>query len=110
VSEGYVKGRLSLRRLVEVTSEGPARRYGLFKKKGSIAQGKDADLVLIDPAQNWLVEGQTFLSKGTITPFEGMSLRGKVVATLLRGRVIYDSTTGIQAQAGYGKFLKRGAQ
>ena len=61
-SEGYIKGRISLERLLKVTSENAARRYGLFHRKGSIERGKDADFVLIDPEQNWIVRGKDFFS------------------------------------------------
>jgi allantoinase len=107
-SEGYVKRKLSLRRLLEVTAESAAKRYGLDDRKGAIAVGKDADLALIDPRQEWQVEGDKFLSKGKITPFEGMALKGRVVKTVLRGRVTYDVDKGIIAPAGYGQWLLPG--
>ena len=106
-SEGYTKGRFSLRRLVEVTSESAARRYGLYPQKGAIEIGTDADLVLIDPGMTWTVEGEKFLSKGHITPFEGMELQGKVIKTIVRGRTIYKADRGIQVEGGYGRFLTR---
>jgi allantoinase len=106
-SEGYLQGRLSLCRLLEVVAENAARRYGLFDRKGSLAVGKDADLALIDPGQSWTVRGAAFYSKGKITPFEGMTFQGRVVKTLLRGRVIYDAEEGILAPPGYGEFLRR---
>ena len=105
-SEGYVKGRLSLKRLLEVGAENAARRYGLSDRKGAIAVGKDADLVLIDPRQTWTVRGAEFYSKGKITPFEGITLQGRVVKTLLRGKVIYDADEGILAPPGYGQMLR----
>jgi dihydroorotase-like cyclic amidohydrolase len=105
-SEGYAKGRLSLKRLLEVTAAHAARRYGIDHRKGSIVIGKDADLVMIDPAQEWTVRGATFASKGKITPFEGMTLRGRVVKTMLRGRVIYDMDSGILAPGGYGRMIR----
>jgi len=107
MSEGFMTGRLSLQRLLAVTSSAPARRYGLFDRKGAVTVGKDADLVLFDPTSEWTVEGHKFLSKGKITPFEGMRFKGKIVATLLRGRKIYDSDTGICVAGGYGKWLPR---
>jgi allantoinase len=106
VSEGFIEGRLSLSRLVEATSSAAARRYGLVGK-GEIAVGSDADLVVMDPAAEWVVEGRRFLSKGKVTPFEGMRLKGKVVKTILRGQIIYDGTTGIRAQPGYGRWVRR---
>jgi dihydroorotase-like cyclic amidohydrolase len=105
-SEGYRKGRLSLRRLVEVTSTAAARRYGLDDRKGAIAVGRDADLVLIDPGAQWTVRGASFLSKGKVTPFEGMTLHGRVVKTIVRGRVVYDAHDGIADAAGYGRLLR----
>jgi dihydroorotase-like cyclic amidohydrolase len=100
-------GRLSLRRLVEVLSSAPAQRYGLSGRKGSISVGKDADLVLFDPHGTWRVRGRNFLSQGKVTPFEGMQFRGRVVKTLLRGRVIFDLETGIRVDPGYGRWISR---
>jgi dihydroorotase-like cyclic amidohydrolase len=105
-SEGYRKGRLSLRRLVEVTSTAAARRYGLDDRKGAIAVGHDADLVLIDPEAQWTVRGAAFLSRGKVTPFEGVTLQGRVTKTIVRGRVVYDVRDGIADVAGYGKWLR----
>jgi len=106
LSEGFMKGRISLRRLVEVTSEGAARRYGIYHRKGSIETGKDADLVLIDPNGSWVVRGKEFYSKGKVTPFEGMKFNGKIVKTILRGKIIYTSEEGVVGQAGYGELVK----
>ena len=106
-SEGYLSGRLSLGRLLEVVAEKAAQRYGLSDRKGAIAVGKDADLILIDPQQSWAVRGAESYSKGQITPFEGMTLQGRVVKTLLRGKVIYDAEKGILAPPGYGQMLRR---
>ncbi len=105
-SEGFMKGKITLKRLIEVTSENAAKRYGIFHKKGSIELGKDADFVFIDPDKNWVVEGKKFYSKGKVTPFEGMEFKGRVSKTILRGKIIYDSETGIMVDGGYGKFLK----
>ena len=104
-SEGFLKGRLSLQRFIKVTSQNAARKYGISHKKGSIEIGKDADFVLIDPNKNWIVEGKNFLSKGKITPFEGFIFNGRIMKTILRGKVIYDSEQGITAKAGFGNFL-----
>jgi allantoinase len=105
-SEGYLKGRLTLRRLTQVVAQNAARRYGL-DRKGAIAVGKDADFALLDPRQAWVVEGRQFYSKGRVTPFEGMVFQGKVVKTILRGRVIYDAEKGITVPGGYGRMVRR---
>jgi len=106
-SEGYMKERISFRRLLEVTSGNAAEFYGISDRKGTITPGKDADLVIIDPAKNWLVRGENFLSKGRITPFEGMEFRGRVKYTLVRGLVVYSDGKGILAQPGYGRHVRR---
>lgn len=106
-SEGYMKRRISLRRFLESASENAARRYGLFSTKGSIEVGKDADLVLIDPTKTWKIEGAKFYSRGKITPFEGMELRGKIVKTIVRGSLVYTSEEGIVAEPGYGKLVRK---
>ena len=106
-SEGYRRKRLGLKRFVEATSAGAARLYGLADRKGAIEPGKDADLVLIDPEAGTVVRGSELLSKGSVTPFEGWEFKGRVEATILRGRTVYTAREGIVAQRGYGRFLKR---
>lgn len=106
-SEGYMKGRLSLPRFLQIISENAARRYGIFGRKGSIEQGKDADLTLIDPEQSWTVRGKDLLSKGSVTPFDGMMFTGRVVKTILRGNLIYTSEEGVLARGGYGTHITR---
>ncbi len=106
-SEGYLAGRLSLSRFVEVVSSAAARRYGIFDRKGSIEVGKDADLALIDESASLTVRGDEFLSKGKITPFEGTTFRGKVVRTIIRGKTVFDEKHGVIAEPGFGEFLKR---
>ena len=107
-SEAYLKERISLSRLVEVTSRNAALRYGLDHRKGAIEPGRDGDIVLMDPDGEWTVRGGDFLSKGKITPFEGMTFRGRVVKTIVRGRVVYDADHGITVEPGYGNRLTAG--
>lgn len=105
-SEGLIKRSMPLSRFLKVTSENAAKRYGLWDRKGSIAVGKDADLIFVDPKKNWTVRGEDFLSKGKITPFEQRVFSGRVEMTMLRGEMIYDRNKGITIDPGYGKFLK----
>ncbi|MGC9315061.1 MAG: dihydroorotase [bacterium] len=106
-SEGYLKNRLTLSQLTQVTSQSAAKRYGISNRKGSIGIGKDADFAVIDPSSKWLVRGADFLSMGKITPFEGMVFEGQVVKTFLRGKQIYDVENGILTNPGTGKFLRK---
>jgi len=92
LSEGYFSGRLSLPRFLDATSGAASRRYGLSARKASIAVGKDADFAIVDPAETTTIEGAKLLSLGRITPFEGMRLTGKIVATWLRGKPVYSAS------------------
>lgn len=116
-SEGLRSGRLSLPAFLRATSGGAAARFGIQARKGSIRPGMDADLVIVDPKGVYYVSGSGLLSKGTITPFEGMRLDGSVLITMLRGRPVWDArlikhmddpSSGIVAEAGYGKHIRWG--
>ncbi|MGD9941519.1 MAG: dihydroorotase family protein [Clostridia bacterium] len=89
-SQGYKAGRLSLKSFLRAVAGGAAARYGLAGRKGALAVGMDADLVLVDPKAKHVIKGKDLLSKGTITPFEGMSLDGRIIATLVRGTLVWD--------------------
>jgi dihydroorotase len=80
-------GRLSLERLVDLTSAGPQRIYGIAGK-GRIAGGYDADLTLVDLKAEREITGRWLAAKCGWSPFEGMTVTGWPVATVLRGRVI----------------------
>lgn len=107
-SEGYSRGRLTLARLIEVTSTAAARRFGLYPRKGAIAKGSDADFVFVDPKREWKVRGDVFGSKGKLTPFEGFTFVGKPIRTVCRGTVVYENARGVVARPGYGRFVRRG--
>lgn len=91
VSEGRKRG-LSYNQMAKLTSYNPATRFGL-NTKGDIAEGLDADLVLLDPSETWTVRAAESESQQGYTPFEGMELSGRVKTTFLRGQVIYDDGT-----------------
>lgn len=105
-SEGYSSGRITLARLIEITSKGAAKRFGIYPQKGAIQKGSDADLVFIDESKQWKISGKDLLSKGKWSPLEGMVLKGKIVKTMLRGKFVYEAGR-VTAKKGYGKFLKR---
>jgi len=107
-SEGFKGGRLGLKAFLRATSGGAARRFGLDGRKGAIRVGNDADLVLVDPRGHYAVKGTELLSKGTITPFEGMAFNGSISMTMVRGRAVYEAASGVVAEAGYGKQLRWG--
>jgi len=103
VSEGQKRG-LSFNRMAELTSYTPARRFGL-NSKGDIAPGLDADIVLVDSNESWVVHAADSESQQGYTPFEGVELGARVKTTFLRGQRIYDNGEVI-GEAG-GRYLKR---
>jgi dihydroorotase len=82
------KGRLSLEKYVQLTSENPARVWGLYPKKGVIQIGADADLVLVDLAMQDTIEARKLHNKNTLTPYEGWKVKGIPISTILRGQMI----------------------
>lgn len=103
VSEGRKRG-LSYNRMAELTSFNPARRFGL-NQKGDLAEGLDADVVLVDSSQTWMVRAEESESHQGYTPFEGQELGARVKTTFLRGRRIFDN--GQVLGEPRGRYLRR---
>jgi dihydropyrimidinase len=103
---GVRTGRLSLNRLVDLTSTMPARIFGLFPKKGTIAPGSDADYVVFDPDETWTIEAAREHSRVDYSLFEGREVTGRVKRVYLRGELIVDGTEWLGREGG-GTFLKR---
>jgi dihydroorotase len=82
-------GRLTLARLVDALAFRPAHRFGIYPRKGRIAVGSDADLVIVDQDGRWTIDQARLFSKSKITPFHGWTGRGVVETTVLRGAVVY---------------------
>ena len=83
----YHTGLLPLSRVLALMSAAPAALLGL--DKGTLSLGRDADLVLFDPDQEWTIDKNQFVSKGRNTPFHGRAVRGKVKYTISLGNIIY---------------------
>jgi dihydroorotase len=81
-------GKMSLERAVQLSSENPARIYGLYPRKGSLEIGADADLVLVDLEAAYRLDGSILHSKHPITPYDGWEMKGRPVATYLRGQCV----------------------
>lgn len=86
--DAMLAGRLTRERVAWLLSEGTARLYGLFPRKGALQVGSDADFTLVDPAGSTLVQADRLYSKQRYSPWEGQRLRGAVKATVLRGEVV----------------------
>jgi len=106
ISEGRARQRISLVRLVELVSGGPAKALGFYPRKGAIAAGSDADLVLIDPASEWTVCADTLHMATDFNPYEERAVVGRPVMTLSRGRVVYDGGR-FCGEKGWGRFVSQ---
>ncbi len=103
-SEGVAKGRITVRDLAWYLGEGPARAFGLWPRKGAIRTDADADLVLLDPAARSAVHAKDLHMATDFSPYEGMTLTGRVMGVLSRGEwLVRDGE--ILARAGRGRFI-----
>ncbi len=103
-SEGVVRGRITLRRFVEVLCQSPPRIFDLPAAKGALLPGADADLVLFDPKRRWVIREDRMLSNAKWTPFAEMTVQGDVVATMVRGAFAFREGQ-VLAKPGDGRFL-----
>jgi dihydroorotase-like cyclic amidohydrolase len=99
-----MSGRLSLSRLADVMSRGPARLLGLADRKGSLQVGRDGDITVVDTDATWTIRASELESKAGWSPFEGRVLSCRVATTILRGRTIHHRGE-IVAEPGVGAFL-----
>lgn len=104
---GVMQGKLSLNRFVQLTSTTPAKLFGLFPKKGTIAVGSDADVVLFDPVATQVIHAEHLHSQCDYTLLEGRTLRGQVKKVFLRGELIVDGEQWL-GREGMGRFVPRG--
>jgi dihydropyrimidinase len=105
-SAGVVTGRISLDRFVELTSANAARRFGLHPRKGTIAVGTDADLVLWDPQQRRTIDGASMQSRAGYSPYDGWEVQGWPRFVLRRGQTVLADGTPV-AQPGQGRWIRR---
>ncbi len=103
--DAALKGRIELSRLSYLLSEGPAKLFGLYPKKGAISIGSDGDLVVVDPKSEWVIREEDIYSKNPISPFIGWKLKGRILYTILRGEVIAEE--GRVLEKTRGEWIKR---
>jgi dihydropyrimidinase len=104
---GVVEQRVSLNRFVELTSTAAAKMFGIFPKKGTIAVGSDADIVIFDPDKEQTFSVKTQHMNCDYSAYEGKTVKGVVETVLSRGRVVVEGGE-FKGKAGDGQFLKRG--
>ena len=105
-SEGVSKGRITLERMVELVASEPARIFGLAPRKGALAPGADADIVLFDPKLRWTMGLNTLHMAADWSAYEGIEVTGRVVKVFSRGELIVDGERFL-ARKGRGLFVKR---
>ncbi len=106
---GVNQGQFSINRFVELTSTTPARIFGMYPKKGEIAPGSDADLVLWDPNAAHIISAKTHHMRVDYSMFEGYEVKGNARTVISRGEIIVDKGKFL-AKSGRGQYLKREAR
>ena len=106
-SEGVNKGKISLTKYVEISSTNAAKIFGMYPRKGTIAIGSDADIVIFDPNKKHTISVETHHMNCDYSGYEGMKVTGKTETVILRGQVAIENET-CQLKAGYGQFIPRG--
>ena len=105
-SEGVDKEKISLNKFVELTSTNAAKIFGMFPRKGTIAVGSDADLVIFDPSATHTITAATHHMNVDYSAYEGWELTGKCRSVILRGKLAIDDGKCL-VEKGYGRFIKR---
>ena len=105
---GVLGGRITLNRWIELTSTTPAKIMGMFPRKGTIAAGSDADIVIWDPKKAQTLSAKTHHMRVDYNPYEGRKVKGKAEVVMSRGEVIIDDDRFL-GKKGRGKFIKRGS-
>jgi len=106
-SGGVAKGRFSVNRFVELVSTTPAKLFGLYPRKGTIAIGSDADLVIFDPNRKHTISAKTHHMRVDYSMFEGIEVTGMPEVVLSRGNVVVEGNK-FQGRVGAGEFIRRG--
>jgi len=104
-STGVASGDLTIERLAAVLAEGPARAFSLYPRKGGLAVGADADIAILDPSAHWAIDGAQMESTAGWTPYDGLTVQGKVIRTIVRGQTVYDGMS-VTGQPGGGTFIR----
>jgi dihydropyrimidinase len=103
---GVREGRISLNRMVELLCTNPAKLFGLYPRKGTLAVGSDADVVVFDPEKRVTISAATHHSRADYNLFEGTEVQGSPHTVLLRGNVLVENDE-LVAKPGIGRFVKR---
>jgi len=105
-SEGVEKGKISLTKYVEISSTNAAKIFGMYPRKGTIAIGSDADIVIFDPTKEHTISVKTHHMNCDYSAYEGQQVIGKTETVILRGKVAIEGNK-CELRAGHGQFIPR---
>lgn len=105
-SEGVMKGNITPNKFVELVSTNPAKLAGLYPQKGTIAVGSDADIMIMDTDNDYVISVESLKGVADFTPFEGFNVQGWPETVILRGNLVIDKAE-LVAEPGSGKLVKR---
>jgi dihydropyrimidinase len=107
--EGVTQGKISMNRFVEITATAPAKIFGMYPKKGTLAVGADADVLVWDPKREKILGKDTLHMRVDYSPFEGRKVVGAPAAVLSRGELVVENDVWVaNRQQGRGQFVRRG--
>jgi allantoinase len=104
ITAGYHQRKISLSQLAKVTSANTARIFGIYPRKGAVLPGSDADFTVVDLDKEWTLSTEQLFSKNKCSPYVGLSFKGKVEQTYLRGKLVYQDGN-ITVKPGYGQLI-----
>ena len=104
IDEGVHRRGMSLTRLVALCSTSPAKRFGLFPRKGSLQVGSDADFIVLDLDREWTCRARDMLYLNKHTPFDGRTFRGRIEKTFVRGSLVFENGV-VKGSPGFGRFV-----
>ncbi len=106
--EGVLRGHIGLNRMVEISATAPAKIFGMYPQKGTIAIGSDADIVIWDPKKQFELSHKNLHMKSDYAAYEGKVVTGAPKTVMSRGETVITDTTKLVGKKGRGKFLRRG--
>lgn len=107
ISEGVNRGRITWEQLTKYISENAARRYNMFPRKGTLRVGSDADIVIVDPNEEWALSPEALNYSADFSIYEGRKVKGRPVQTYVRGVLVADRGS-IVADSGHGRYVPSG--
>ncbi len=107
ISEFHVRRGIPLQKISDLLSANPARRHGLYPRKGSLQPGSDADFTIIDISRNAAFSESRLRSKGKYSPFHNRRFSASIVKTIVRGQTVYDCDNPDEIPSAWGKWVRR---